>query len=105
MGVDGFGGPASLAYLRSLPYVDKANIGLEGHSMGGAPVMNAATAWPDGYRAVVLEGSTVQFFGAGAAGTPSFPRNLGVVFGRYDEFSPLMWGKAKGADVGPSPKP
>jgi len=104
MGIDGFGGPASLVYLRSLPNVDKANIGLEGHSMGGAPVMNAATASRDGYRAVVLEGSTVQFFGAGGAGTPAFPRNLEVVFGQYDEFAPLMWGKAKGADVGASPK-
>src|SRR5580698_7134840 len=73
MGVDGFGGPSALAYLRSLPFVDKANIGLEGHSMGGAPIMNAATAIPDGYRAVVLEGSTTQFFGAGAPGTPTFP--------------------------------
>lgn len=104
LGIDGFGGPASLAYLRGLPFVDRANVGLEGHSMGGAPVMNAATAEPDGYRAVVLEGSTTQFFGAGGKGTPSFPRNLEVVFGQYDEFAPLMWGKAKGADVGASPK-
>jgi pimeloyl-ACP methyl ester carboxylesterase len=104
MGIDGFGGPASLAYLRRLPFVDPANIGLEGHSMGGAPVMNAATAFPDGYRAIVLEGSTTQFFGAGAPATPSFPRNLAVVFGRYDEFAPLMWGRSKGADVGSSPK-
>jgi hypothetical protein len=104
MGVDGFGGPASLAYLRTLPFVDPANIGLEGHSMGGAPVMNAATAIPGGYKAVVLEGSTTQFFGAGAPATASFPRNLQVVFGRYDEFAPLMWGVAKGADAGRSPK-
>jgi dienelactone hydrolase len=104
MGIDGFGGPASLAWLRSRPFVDAANIGLEGHSMGGAPVMNAATALPDGYRAVVLEGSTTQFFGAGAEATPRFPRNLAVVFGRYDEFAPLMWGKPRGADVGASPK-
>ncbi len=104
MGVDGFGGPASLAYLRALPFVDPANVGLEGHSMGGAPVMNAATAIPDGYRAVVLEGSTTQFFGAGAPASPSFPRNLQVVFGRYDEFAPLMWGEAKGADAVSSPK-
>jgi pimeloyl-ACP methyl ester carboxylesterase len=104
MGVDGFGGPASLAYLRALPFVDKANVGLEGHSMGGAPVMDAATAIPDGYKSVVLEGSTTQFFGAGAAATPSFPRNLEVVFGRYDEFAPLMWGEPKGADAGSSPK-
>ena len=27
-----------------------------------------------------------------------------VVFGQYDEFAPLMWGVAKGADVGRSPK-
>jgi hypothetical protein len=35
---------------------------------------------------------------------PSFPRNVEVVFGHYDEFAPLMWGVAKGADVGRSPK-
>ena len=104
MGIDGFGGPSSLTYLRNLPYVDRANVGLEGHSMGGAPVMNAATAIPDGYNAVVLEGSTTQFFGAGKPGSPTFPRNLAVVFGRYDEFAPLMWGEAKGSDVGASPK-
>jgi pimeloyl-ACP methyl ester carboxylesterase len=104
MGIDGFGGPTSLAYLRALPFVDPANVGLEGHSMGGAPVMDAATAIPDGYKAVVLEGSTTQFFGAGAPASPSFPRNLQVVFGRYDEFAPLMWGVAKGADAGRSPK-
>ncbi|THD58359.1 alpha/beta fold hydrolase, partial [Phenylobacterium sp.] len=28
------GGPAALRYLQSLPFVDKTNIGLEGHSMG-----------------------------------------------------------------------
>ena len=99
LGVDGFGGPAALAYLHSLPYVDDNNVGLEGHSMGGAPTMYAATAEPDGYRAVVLEGTTTQFFGAGAPANPAFPRNLEVVFGQFDEFAPLMWGKAKGADV------
>ena len=35
---DGYGGPDSLKYLRSLPYVDVNNIGLEGHSLGGGPV-------------------------------------------------------------------
>ena len=33
---NGFGGPAGLAYLRGLDIVDKDNIGLEGHSMGGS---------------------------------------------------------------------
>ncbi|HXQ10879.1 MAG TPA: alpha/beta fold hydrolase [Caulobacteraceae bacterium] len=95
----GFGGPAALNYLRALPYVDKANIGLEAHSMGGSAVMSAATATPDAYRSVVLEGSTTAFLGAGAQGTPTFPRNLEVVYGQFDEFAPLMWQVAKGADV------
>jgi dienelactone hydrolase len=95
----GFGGPAALKYLRALSYVDSANIGLEAHSMGGSAVMSAATAMPDAYRSVVLEGSTTAFLGAGAEGTPTFPRNLEVVYGQFDEFAPLMWQVAKGADI------
>lgn len=87
----GFGGPAGLAYLRGLPFVDVDNIGLEGHSMGGWAVLAAATAFPDGYRSMVLVGSATGP-GFAAAGSPTYPRNLGVVFSRYDEFSQLMWG-------------
>ncbi len=43
---NGFGGPDGLAHLRSLDIVDKNNIGLEGHSMGGWTVLAAATAMP-----------------------------------------------------------
>jgi pimeloyl-ACP methyl ester carboxylesterase len=95
------GGPAALRYLQSLPFVDKANIGLEGHSMGGVPVASAAAAQPDGYKAMVLEGSTPGFLGAKA---PARINNLAVVFGQYDEFAPLMWGVPKGALVASSPK-
>lgn len=100
---NGFGGPAALAYLRSLPYVDANNIGLEGHSMGGWTVLAAASAMPDAYRAVVLEGSSTGP-GFAAKGTPEWPRNLAVVFSRYDEFAPLMWGVAKAADLSTSTK-
>src|SRR6187549_3296289 len=55
---NGFGGPDGLAYLRSLDFVDKTNIGLEGHSMGGWTVLAAATAMPNDYKAMVLEGSS-----------------------------------------------
>lgn len=87
----GFGGPAGLAYLRSLPFVDTLNIGLEGHSMGGWAVLAAAAEHPEGYESMVLVGSAT---GPGFAdvGTPTWPRNLGVVFSRWDEFSQLMWG-------------
>ena len=101
VGTAGFGGPAALAYLKSLPMVDKTAIGLEGHSMGGGPVMAAALSDPGGYRAIVLEGSTPGMLGAPA---PQNPRNLAVVFGQYDEFAVLMWGVPKGALVETSPK-
>ena len=94
-----YGGPAALRYLQSLPFVDRANIGLEGHSMGGGPVMAAAADQPDGYRSVVLEGSTPGLLGGKA---PASPRNLEVVFGQFDEFAPLMWQVPKGSLVGAS---
>jgi len=103
LGEQGFGGPGALKYLRGLPFVDRNNIGLEGHSMGGSPVMNAVASQPDGYRSVVLEGSTTGFFGA-APGTPTFPRNLEVVFGQYDEFADTMWQVKKGSQVATAPK-
>jgi pimeloyl-ACP methyl ester carboxylesterase len=104
VGADDGGGPDGLKYLQSLPYVDRGEIGLEGHSMGGVAVVGAALAQPAGYRSMVLEGSTTPDPGQLGAGMPSFPRNVEVVFGHYDEFAPLMWGVAKGADVGRSPK-
>jgi len=104
VGADDGGGPDGLKYLQALPFVDKSNIGLEGHSMGGVPVVGAALAQPDGYRAMVLEGSTTPNIGQVGMGTPRFPRNLAVVFGQYDEFAPLMWQASKGSAVGASPK-
>ncbi|MBR1222810.1 alpha/beta fold hydrolase [Bradyrhizobium sp. U87765 SZCCT0131] len=100
---NGFGGPDGLTYLRSLPYVDKANIGLEGHSMGGWTVLAAAAAMPDAYKAMVLEGSST---GAPFAkdGTPEWPRNLALVFAQYEEFSTLMWGVDRAKNVTASPK-
>jgi pimeloyl-ACP methyl ester carboxylesterase len=99
----GFGGVDGLAHLRGLPMVDADNIGLEGHSMGGWAVLAAAAAVPDGYRAMVLEGSSTGSFGA-PDGTPTFPRNVAVVFSTYDEFSDLMWGVPTGAAVADSAK-
>ncbi len=95
----GFGGPEGLAYLRSLPFVDKDNIGLEGHSMGGWTVLAAAAVMPGAYRAMVLEGSST---GAPFArtGTAAWPRNLAVVYSRFDEFAPLMWLTPRAVDVG-----
>jgi len=100
---NGFGGPDGLAHLRSLEIVDGDNIGLVGHSMGGWAVLIAAAAFPDGYRSVVLQGSSTGTSGAPEA-TAEFPRNLAVVFSRYDEFSGLMWRTPVAAHVPASDK-
>jgi pimeloyl-ACP methyl ester carboxylesterase len=100
---NGFGGPDGLAYLRSLDIVDKNNIGLEGHSMGGWTVLAAATAMPNDYRSMVLEGSSTGKPFA-ADGTPNWPKNVALVFAQYEEFSDLMWGVARARDVTQSPK-
>lgn len=100
---DGFGGPAGLKYLRGLDIVDSNNIGLEGHSMGGGSILAAALAFPDGYKSLVLEGSATRTLFS-PPGSATFPRNLAVVFSKYDEFSQMMWGVARAADVGSSAK-
>jgi pimeloyl-ACP methyl ester carboxylesterase len=100
---NGFGGPDGLRYLRSLDIVDKDNIGLEGHSMGGWTVLAAAVAAPNDYKSLVLEGSSTGAPFA-AEGSPSYPRNLALVFSQYDEFSQLMWGVPKAKQVAQSPK-
>ena len=100
---NGFGGPAALSYLRSLDIVDPDNIGLEGHSMGGWTVLNAAAAMPDGYKSMVLQGSSTGS-GFAAPGTADWPRNVAVVFARFDEFAPLMWEVPRGSQAADSEK-
>ena len=97
-GANGSGGPPALAFLRTLDIVDPANIGMEGHSMGGWAILAAAAANPDGYRSLVLEGSSVgRTRGSSDTSTPL--RNVAVVFSRFDEFSGSMWGAAVAKDI------
>jgi len=91
-GANGFGGPAALAFLRSLDIVDPDQIGMEGHSMGGWASSAAALAHPEGYRSIVLQGSS-----AGTAGANL--RNAAVVFAQYDEFGQTMWGSPRSSEV------
>ena len=95
---NGFGGPDGLAYLRSLDIVDPENVGLEGHSMGGWASLIAAGIYPDDYRSIMVQGSSTGTFGA-PEGTTEFPRNFGLVFSTWDEFSELMWGSPTGYEV------
>jgi pimeloyl-ACP methyl ester carboxylesterase len=100
---NGFGGPDGLRYLRSLDIVDTNNIGMEGHSMGGGSILAAAQAYPNDYKSMVLEGSATRTLFS-PPGDAAFPRNVAVVFSKYDEFSQMMWGVASGNQIVDSPK-
>ena len=87
---NGYGGIDGLKYLRSLDMVDLDNIGLEGHSMGGWAIGIAAAVIKDGYKSCVFASSSTGTYGC-PDGTPTWPRNMGLIFSKYDEFSGLMW--------------
>lgn len=95
VGAGGYGAIDGLAYLRSLNFVDKSKIGLEGHSMGGWASVIAAATSPNDYAAMVLAGSStatkLSLEYIPVPGSPVFPRNLALVFSTFDEFSMLMW--------------
>ncbi|MBN1381847.1 MAG: alpha/beta fold hydrolase [Deltaproteobacteria bacterium] len=93
-----FGGADSLPYLHSLDIVDKDNIGLEGHSMGGWASIIAAAMYPQQYQSIVITSSSPGTYGA-PEGTPNFPRNAALIYSTYDEFSQLMWGIPVPGDI------
>lgn len=81
-----------LQYLRSLDIVDKNNIGLSGHSIGGWGIVQAAKAFPNDYKSVVMEESTFGTINS------TFPRNLCFVIAQWGEFAKSWWG-TPGKDI------
>lgn len=92
------GADSGLLYLASLPFVDKNNIAVEGHSMGGWSVLSAAGKYPHLVKTVILEGSSSETYGSPKV-TAETPFNFAVVFSKYDEFSRLMWGTEIPSDI------
>ena len=103
---------AALQYLGSLPYVDKKNIGMVGHSMGGSTIqLGALRAFKTQEKnpAVIVPKAlmpTSQSFLVVKDVLPyaQYPVSVGVVFGQYDEWADNMWGVPKGSLVNTSKK-
>lgn len=102
---NGYGGPDALAYLSSLDIVQKGDIGLIGHSMGGWASIVATAAHPNAYRSIALISSSTSTPGLEPIpGTPTFPKNVAVVEAKYSEFSQLMWVEPTGSQFPNSPR-
>jgi hypothetical protein len=79
-----FGANDGLQHLRRFDFVDKNNIGLSGHSMGGWGIVQAAKKYPDDYKAMVMEDTNF------ATITSTFPRNLCYVDGVWSEYASFL---------------
>jgi dienelactone hydrolase len=75
-----YGGKTSLVYLKTLPYVDTRRIGLMGHSLGAEMAYTLAVKDPS-VNALVISG-----FAYRENATTTMPRNMLMIFGKYDEF-------------------
>ena len=81
-----YGGKTSLAYLKSLPFVDSQKIGLMGHSLGAGMVYTLAVK-DHSVGALVISGSAYR-----DDASTSLPKNMLMIFGKYDEFRLRMTG-------------
>ena len=91
---------AALQYLGTLPYVDKQRIGMVGHSLGAICIqIGAARAFAKHEKdpAIIVPKSLVpteHTFLIGKDGNlvyGKFPVNVGLMFGKYDEWAENMW--------------
>ncbi len=81
-----YGGRSSWQYLKSLPFVAADAVGLMGHSIGAAIVYRLALE-DASVRALVISG-----FAFTPEATRTRPKNMLMIFGRYDEYRTRMTG-------------
>ncbi len=81
-----YGTRSSLAYLKSLPFVKTTAVGLMGHSLGAEMAYTVALSDP-GVQALSISG-----FAYRADATPTNPKNMLMIFGKYDEYRQRMTG-------------
>jgi len=103
---NGFGGPGPLQYLQSRPFVQEGNIGMVGHSMGGPASVAAAATYPEAYSSIALIASAPRYAISNylpLEPSPEFPKNVGVIWDKFDEFSQLMAGSRLATGVTEDP--
>lgn len=81
-----YGGVASLAYLKGLPFVDEARVGMMGHSLGAEMAYTVALADPS------VQALSISGFAYGEEATPTQPKNMLMIFARWDEYRARMTG-------------
>jgi dienelactone hydrolase len=83
---DTYGGRTSFAYLKSLPFVDPARVGMMGHSLGAEMAYAVALQDPE-VKALVISG-----FAYTLDASPTSPKNMLMIIAKYDEYRKRMTG-------------
>ena len=83
---DTYGGRSSLAYLRTLPFVDGMRTGMMGHSLGARMAYEIALTDPS-VQCLIISG-----FAYTLTADRSSPRNMLMIFGKWDEYRQRMTG-------------
>ena len=83
---DTYGGLSSLKFLKTLPFVDLEAVGLAGHSLGAELVYRLALM-DQSIRGLVISG-----FAYTEEASAARPKNMLMIFGKYDEFRKRMTG-------------
>lgn len=100
---NGGGAVGGLKYLRSLPIVDKENIGLIGMSQGGfLSTTNAAFALRDAYKSIFYMDSEVNYPGSPDLSRGEGLKNAAFSIGKITELG-VMINVFKGSDAPNSP--
>jgi pimeloyl-ACP methyl ester carboxylesterase len=81
-----FGAASSFEYLQVLPFVDSEATGLMGHSVGGEIVYQIALE-DARVQALVISGTAYT-----ADATAEMPKNMLMIFGKWDEYRRRMTG-------------
>ncbi len=81
-----YGLASSIDYLENLPYVKADSVGLIGFSIGGELSYKIALEDPE-IRAVVFSGNAYT-----SEATPEMPKNMLMIYGKYDEYRQRMTG-------------
>jgi len=81
-----YGAESAFKYLQELPFVDPKRCGMGGHSLGGEWSYLAAVENSD-VQAIVFSG-----FAYDEGATTNQPKNMLMIFGKYDEYRQRMTG-------------
>lgn len=81
-----YGTKSAFTYLKTLPFVKAGSVGVMGHSLGAEMAYTAALSDPS------VQALSISGFAYRADASPTSPKNMLMIYGKYDEYRQRMTG-------------